>query len=189
MDKKLTPAAIQQAATLLRTGTAEIKTVAKVESSGSGFLADGRVVIRFEPHIFHARTGGRYAALHPELSYKTWVPDYPRSTTHSWNLFNAACTLNPTAAVLSTSWGLFQIMGFNYTSCNCNSLSQFVALMESGEDAQLNLFAQYLLITGLDDELRNHLWAAFARLYNGAQYLKNHYDTLLAHWFAHFSRP
>ncbi|GAB3550532.1 N-acetylmuramidase family protein [Spirosoma fluminis] len=189
MGKLLTLDGLLAAAKRLRTGVAEVRTLAAVESSGKGFLDDGRVVIRFEPHHFSQRTKGRYDKSHPHLSYPNWNPNYPRDTAHSWKLFNEACTLNATAAVMATSWGMFQVMGFNFTLCGCNSLKQFVALMEKSEDTQLQLTTEYLLATGLDDELREHRWKDLARLYNGKYYYKNQYDTRLARFFAWFSRP
>ncbi|QIP16820.1 N-acetylmuramidase family protein [Spirosoma aureum] len=184
----LTQSGLLQAAQTLRTGIAEVQTLAHVESNGQGFLDDGRVTIRFEPHIFHARTAGRYDANYPLLSYPDWNPKIPKSTTHSYQLFNQACTLNATAAVLASSWGMFQVMGFNFASCGCNNLKQFVSLMEKSEDSQLALTVTYLRTTGLDDELREHRWEDLARLYNGKQYKRNQYDTKLASAYAYFSR-
>ncbi|QIP14746.1 N-acetylmuramidase family protein [Spirosoma aureum] len=190
MSKILTQAGLLSAAQTLRTGIAEIKTLADVESSGQGFLDDGRVTIRFEPHIFHDRTKGRYDATYPQLSYPEWNPKIPRSTEHSYQLFNQACDLNATAAVLSSSWGMFQVMGFNFANCGCNNLKQFVSLMEKSEDSQLERTVIFLLTTGLDDELREHRWEDLARLYNGKQYKKNQYDTRLASRFAwHTAHP
>lgn len=188
MTKLLTPAGLQLAATRLTTGLAEIRTLAAVESNGKGFLDDGRVTIRFEPHIFSARTGSKFDKSHPELSYPEWNPSIPRSTEHAWELFKAACSLNANAAVLSTSWGMFQVMGFNFASCGVNNLRSFVAAMERSEDSQLDLTVTYLLTSGLDDELREHRWEDLARLYNGKLYKRNQYDTKLAKTFLYFSQ-
>ncbi|QIP15694.1 N-acetylmuramidase family protein [Spirosoma aureum] len=187
MGKSLTGAGLQLAAHSLRTGIAEVRTLAAVESNGQGFLDDGRVTIRFEPHIFHLRTAGRYDVTYPHLSYKEWNPKIPKNTEHSYQLFNQACTLNATAAVLSSSWGMFQVMGFNFASCGCNNLKQFVTLMEKSEDSQLERTVIYLLTTGLDDELREHRWEDLARLYNGKQYKRNQYDTKLAAAYERFA--
>jgi hypothetical protein len=40
----------------------------------------------------------------------------------------------------------------------------------------------------LDDDLRRHSWASFARGYNGPGYRKNQYDTKLAAAFAKWSK-
>lgn len=184
----LSQTGLQSAAKRLRTGLAEIRTLAKVESGGAGFLDDGRVVIRFEPHVFHEKTGGRYAASHPHLSYKNWNPNNPKGVEHSWALFKEACTLDATAAVLSTSWGMFQVMGYNFRACGCKSLPEFVARMERSMDEQLALTVEFLMSTGMAALLRTHQWAELALRYNGKGYKKNQYDTKLAHWFWTYSR-
>ena len=58
------------------------------------------------------------------------------------------------------------------------------------DDAETHLDAMVSFITAahLDDELRAHNWAAFARGYNGPQYAKNAYDKKLAAAFAKWSK-
>jgi hypothetical protein len=184
----LTQTGLAAAAKRLRTGLAEIRALAKVESSGQGFDDEGRVVIRFEPHVFHEKTNGKYSASHPHLSYKDWDPKVPRSLDHSWRLFKEACTLDATAAVLSTSWGMFQVMGFNFTRCSCKTLKEFVAKMENSVDDQLALTVELLMSSGMAVLLRTHKWAELALRYNGKGYKKNQYDTKLEHWFWTYSR-
>lgn len=186
--QRLTQADYAQAAKILGTGIAEVKAVTQVESGGKGFLADGRVIIRFEPHIFHQKTKGTYSAEHPDVSFPVRKKGYPRSEEHSWQLFRAACLLDATAAVLSTSWGMFQIMGFNFSAAECKNLTEFVARMEKSEGEHLTLFCNLLLSWSLNDELQRHEWATFARIYNGPGYKSNNYDTELDIAYRHFSK-
>jgi hypothetical protein len=87
---------------------------------------------------------------------------------------------------MSASWGMFQIMGFNFTNCAFKSVDEFVAAMKVDEGAQLDAFCQYLKTVGLDKELREHRWSEFARRYNGADYQVNKYDIKLAKaWARH----
>src|SRR5688500_3062767 len=65
----LTESDFKAAARLLNCDIAAIKAVAEVESSGSGFLSDGRVKILFEGHQFHKHTKGAYAESHPTIWY------------------------------------------------------------------------------------------------------------------------
>jgi hypothetical protein len=80
---------------------------------------------------------------------------------------------------MSASWGLFQIMGFNYTLCGFNTLQEFVTAMYNSEKDHLLAFCNYVKEMCLDDELREKRWADFARRYNGPQYKKNKYDVKL----------
>lgn len=175
------------AAKRLRTGLAEIKAVAQVESGGNGFDPHtGKVVIRFEPHRFSFLTKGRYDAQYPALSYPKWKQGYPTSVGHSWLLFNQAAALNPVAAVKATSWGKFQVLGENYEACGCETLTEFVSRMEASEAQHLDMFCSLILDWGLDDELRSHQWALFAKAYNGKGYAKNKYDTKMATAYTKF---
>jgi len=73
MPGKLTDQDYAAAATLLKVDVPAIKAVAEVESSGDGFLTDGRVKILFEGHQFYKFTKGAYAAAHPSICYKKWT--------------------------------------------------------------------------------------------------------------------
>jgi hypothetical protein len=187
MKRRLSDHDFQEAAKILGTGVAEIKTVTTVESKGEGFLHNGRVVIRFEPHKFHKFTGGRFGQSHPQLSYPSFRPGYPKSKKHSCDLYDEAKKLNTYAARLSTSYGLFQIMGFNFGKCGCKSLTEFVARMRKSEKEQLKLFCNFLINEGLVEQLRRHDWAGFAKAYNGQDYRTNQYDTKLGMTFASYN--
>jgi peptidoglycan hydrolase-like protein with peptidoglycan-binding domain len=45
---------------------------------------------------------------------------------------------------------------------------------------QLIAFVKFVKSNNLDDEIRDHKWAAFARAYNGPAYAKNQYDVKLS---------
>ncbi|MVM34243.1 DUF3380 domain-containing protein [Spirosoma sp. HMF4905] len=187
VQPRLTLNDFQNAAELLSTGVAEVKAVTEVESGGRGFDLTNRVIIRFEPHVFHRYTKGAYDISHPLLSYPVWQPGYPKNLDHSWRLFTEASALDYNAAVMATSFGLFQIMGFNFSACGCKTVSEFVAAMKQSEGEQLRLFVEFVKSRDLDDELKSHNWASFARQYNGAGYKANQYDTKLADAFKRFS--
>lgn len=179
MKTKLTYADYVNVAALLSLDVATIRAVTAVESSGSGFLADGRLVLRFEPHIFSKYTKGRFNAKYPDLSLPAWRVGYPTTIEHSYELFKKAAKLDGYAAGLSCSYGLFQIMGFNYTLCGCKTFKEFYNRMNESEAEQLVLFGAYIDICGLDDELRRQDWAGFAVQYNGKQFKRNQYDQKL----------
>jgi len=169
----------------LRVEVAAIKAVAEVESSGEGFLSNGKPKILFEPHIFwkQLRAKGINPTLFMEenadILYPTWKAGAYGPVSKQHERLERASKINRDAALMSASWGKFQIMGFNWKLCGSASLQEFVNNMYESEDKHLHLFTIYIKSTFLDDELRNHDWAGFARGYNGPQYVKNRYDTKL----------
>ncbi|GAB4003292.1 hypothetical protein GCM10028807_63020 [Spirosoma daeguense] len=176
---KLTLDDYKRAAKRLNVDVATIRAVTQVESGGSGFMSDGRCIIRFEPHLFSRKTGGKYDQSLPLLSFPKWKPGYPKTVTDSWRLFEQAAKLNANAAVQSSSWGLFQILGQHALVCGCETLGEFVKRMEESEASQLDLFCEFIIGTGLDDELQTQNWTSFARQYNGKLYAVNRYDIKL----------
>ena len=162
-----------------------VMAVAAVESSGGGFDPEGFPKTLFEGHWFHKLTNGKYSASHPSISYPRWTKQFYGKT---WQAEKArlaeATTLDRNAALMSASWGMFQIMGFNHAKCGFKTVQQFVTAMCKSEDSQLFVFSQYIVNSGLADELRDKRWADFARLYNGPEYAKNKYDIKLAKAYA-----
>jgi hypothetical protein len=176
----------RMAAALLVCDVAAIKAVGTVESSGSGFLKSGKLVIKFEGHQFHKLTKGKYDKSHPHLSYPKWTEKYSAFGEASYNRFNEAFKLDPKAAMLATSFGRFQIMGFNHSSCGFKSVGEFVDFLKVDEGNHLIAFAMYVKSVRLDDELRAKNWDAFAKAYNGPLYQKNDYAGKLGRAYAQF---
>ena len=157
-----------------------VMAVAAVESSGGGFDPEGFPKTLFEGHWFHKLTNGKYSADYPTLSYPKWTKQFYGKTWQEEKARLAqAMTLDRQAAI-SSSWGMFQIMGFNFTRCGFKTVQQFVTAMCKNEDSQLAVFTQYIINSGLADELRDRRWADFARLYNGPEFAQNKYDVKLA---------
>lgn len=158
-----------------------IMAVARIESRGSGFDPDGFPITLFEGHWFSKYTKGKYDKDYPTISYPRWTKQhYGRTRQQERQRLELAMSLDRNAAILSSSWGMFQIMGFNFSRCGFKTVQQFVNAMCKSENAQLEIFTQFILNNGLADELRDRRWADFARLYNGPQYAQNQYDIKLA---------
>ena len=175
------------AAKSLKCDVAAIKAVAEVESSGNGFLTDGRLKILFEGHQFYKYTKGEFGVSHPTICYKKWTTKYYTKGANAdvrgageLARLEQAIALNRTAALMSASYGKFQIMGFNFAVSGFTNVEDFYNAMQVSEAEQLNAFCNYIKGNAIDDELRSHNWAGFARRYNGADYKKNQYDTKLA---------
>lgn len=175
----LTEKDFRDSAARLRCDVAAIKAVGEVESNGKPFYEDGFPVILFERHIFHRFSGGKYDDSHPEISNKN-AGGYGKTGANQRRKFNIAFELDPIAAMKSCSWGRFQIMGFNHKLAGFDSVGAFVDAMKTSEDAQLDAFCEFIINSGLGDELRKRQWESFARQYNGAGYRKNKYHLKLA---------
>ncbi|MCY1274945.1 His-Xaa-Ser repeat protein HxsA [compost metagenome] len=174
--------------------TAALWAVFEVETSGItqgfGFRADRRPQILFERHKFRDATGGRFNASDPDISgpqggYGGLATQYPKLERALALCKKANLGVEP--ALRSASWGLGQVMGFNYQLAGFASAEEMVKAMVRSEDAQLMGMVGYLGGTGLTRHLKNQNWEAFARGYNGKSYAQNHYHIKLEEQYARFS--
>jgi len=193
MEREVTPDAWASLSKMLDVEQAVLRAVADVESSGSGFLPAPSVLpkILFEGHAFHRLTGGRFSEARPNISYPKWDRRKYKDAAGEWKRLEEAMSLDRTAALQSASWGMFQIMGFNYAYCGYQDVEAFVADQYQGADAQLTAFAKFIARPQYLRALRNADWATFASAYNGPGYAQNHYDTKMAaahkRWATDFS--
>ena len=93
-------------------------------------------------------------------------------------------SINPHAAIEGTFWGMFQIGGFNWKKCGAASPEEFVRLMSRSERDQLELFAEFIVNSGLLSSLKAKNWRKFAAGYNGPSYASRGYHTRLAKAYA-----
>ena len=191
----LSNAHIATAAELLDVDTACIHAVREIESRGTGFLDDGRVVILFERHIMRRRllangfSRDEVASLmhrYPDLINKT-PGGYRSHYAEHFRLGNAS-KVHAQSAMESCSWGLFQIMGYHWKRLGFDSVYTFITAQRESEAQQLVAFVRFIQTdTALLTALQARDWAAFARRYNGPGYKKNQYDTRLAEAYARYS--
>jgi hypothetical protein len=169
-------------------GEDEIHAFLDVETLGHGFDSAGRPVILFEPHVFYRNLAGaaRAKAVAQGLAYSKWgEKPYPKD---SYPRLKAACAIDETAALKSASWGLGQVLGENYEAAGFLTVRAMVEAMMADEENQLLAAVNFIKANHIDDNLRAHDWAGFAKGYNGAGYKKNAYDTKLADAFRKWSR-
>jgi hypothetical protein len=169
----------QEAAQAMNVSIAAVKAVAEVESKGQGFYPSGRPIILFEAHIFGRYTNYKFNQSHPNLSSYKWNRALYFGGEREYERLNAAVQLNEEAALKSTSWGKFQICGFNHKYCGYTDVFSYVDDQYISEGIHLMCFVKYILSQGLDIPLRNLNWAEFARRYNGPKYAENRYDVKL----------
>ena len=166
---------------------AAIKAVASVESSGSGFLPTGELVILFEPHIFWRQLVRQRVdpkvilRAQPDTSdilYEVYRGHAGEHPSQQWGRLRRAAQINMTAAYNSASFGKFQIMGFNTVAAGYKNVFEFVHYLDQGEKYHLLSFVALIKSFGLAKALASENWKAFASSYNGPAY-KGNPDTIL----------
>ena len=180
----LTAAELSATLEALNVDAASVWAMLQVESGKAGFLPDRRPQILFERAVFHARTKGIYDETHPGISASTWG-GYSGGATEYARLAEAYA-LAPDDALQSASWGIAQVMGFNYPSAGYSSVEDYVRDACASENAQLQAFQSFLQHTGIAMSLQAHDWVSVARKYNGpgqvatyAGRLQTNYNQLL----------
>ena len=184
---KLNESDYLNAAALLGADAATIKAVASVESDGGGYLDDNRLKILFEGHWFSKFTEGKYDKSHPSISHKEWTKTHYLGGAGEYNRLSQAEGLNKEAAWKSTSWGKFQIMGFNHQAAGYANVESFVNSMKESEGKQLQAFVKFLQSKKLDGYLKSKDWSSFAKGYNGPKYAENKYDIRLRQAYKAFA--
>lgn len=186
MKPKLTEQDYINAAKQLSCEVAAIKAVADVESAGDGFLSDSSPKILFERHKFYKHTNGKYAKTNPDICNKTPGGYGKESDQHT--KLQRAVALDRDAALMSCSWGKFQIMGEHWQKLGYKSLQEFINQMYESEAAQLDAFVRYIRIFGLLPYIRAKNWPKFAELYNGKNYKINRYDEKMASAYRKYAK-
>jgi hypothetical protein len=192
MPRHLSDDDLVKAAGTLDVPVAAIRAVNEVESSGEGFLTDGRPAILFERHVFYERLKARkidadaLAARYPNIvssaagGYSGKAAEYMRLAT--------AERIDLDTAHESASWGAFQIMGYHWRDLDYSSIADFVARMQRSEADHLDAFVRFVAAdTALLNALKGKKWVAFAKAYNGPAYARNLYDVKLARAYERYA--
>ena len=184
--ERLTNEDFQLLAQLLDCETAAIRAVCEVETGmKGGFLAPGIPVVLFEGHIFWEQLKKRgipplqLTAENSDILHPNWERNKYKKGVKEFDRLLKARKIDRQAADSSASWGMFQIMGFNHTTCGEPDIDKFVAAMCESERKQLILSGRFLRQSGALPSLRSKDWEEFARIYNGPAYKKNNYDIRL----------
>ena len=173
-----------QVAELLGCEPAALKAVQQVETGGrGGFFSPGRPAILFEGHIFWTQLKKRgsnpedYVKGNENILYPKWEKGHYKGGIGEYDRLEQARKINREAADASASWGMFQIMGFNYAACGEESIESFVRSMCESEFKQLLLTANFIKKNSqMLQALQARDWAVFAKCYNGPAYAQNRYD-------------
>ncbi|CAM3843717.1 N-acetylmuramidase domain-containing protein [Agrobacterium radiobacter] len=188
--KRITDIDIPRIAHKIRVGEDELHAFMDVETSGSGFDAQKRPKILFEPHVFYRNLTGKQRddAVKQGLAYAKWgEKPYPAD---SYPRLKKAMAINETAALKSTSWGLGQILGENHEMVGFSTVQGMVRAFMEDEAVHLEAMVDFLVSAKIDGELRK--LAALKRkttaadcekivsVYNGPGYKKNRYHIKMA---------
>ena len=184
----------EQAARLLGVEPAVLRAVERVETGGKGgFLLQGKPRILFEGHVFWAqlkkkgKDPQRYVAGNEDILYPKWTRAWYRGGLEEWTRLERAMAIDEEAALMSASWGMFQVMGFNYAACGERSVRDFVSKMRTSEMEQLLLTTIFIRGNArMREALKAKDWAAFARLYNGPSYKSSRYDSKMAQAYEYY---
>ena len=158
-----------------------------VESSGDGFDANGRMIIRFENHIFYNLWGkqnpdafAKHFRFDPDkhwLGHQFAGDDGVFKACHQgqnneWQVFDYACALDRNGAVSSISMGAPQIMGFNHAAIGYVSAEAMFEAFKG--DARYQLLGMFDFIRGagggspMVQALQQGSYESFAMRYNGS---------------------
>jgi len=154
------------------------------ESAGEPFGADGRMIIRFEVHIFQREWKPADPALFGQhfrfdaqkpTSGHAWRPspesgwrEFHGNQAAEWEVFTFARSLDERAAMCSISMGAPQIMGFNHQLIGYASVQEMFAAFQQSERMQLLGMFRFFQARRLIDVIRRRDFLAFATAYNGA---------------------
>lgn len=156
------------------------------ESAGHvTWLVNGKRVpaIRPETHKFYKYLSGtkRDLAVKQGLAAKkAGAINIPNNYTARYAFFERMKQIDETAALMSISMGLGQVMGFNYKMLGFSSVQQQWQRANEGVSGQVELILKYIeanppLVTAINAQD----FDTIARLYNGPEWRKNDYSNEL----------
>lgn len=169
-------------------GEDELHAFMDVEAAGSGFDAQGRPKMLFEPHVFYRNLSGdaRKKAVAAGLAYAKWgTKPYP---SDSYPRLKAAMAISESVALKSASWGLTQILAEYHKDVGYATPQAMVEAFMADEENHIAATVQLLIKWKIDDDLRAHRWPTVASVWNGPGYKKNRYDAKMAAAFAKWQK-
>lgn len=162
LSKKISKDQIKELAATYGIEARVLDAVIKVECSGAGFEKNGDLKIQFEPSYFFEYTGRT-------------IPNGVSGPKKEWEAYYAAKEIDWKAALMSTSWGMGQIMGRYYELAGYDSVQNMINDFKTGEYAQVKGMLVFCKNGGLLKYLKMKNFDAFAKKYNGPKYLKFDY--------------
>lgn len=171
-----------------------LKAIHSVETSGASYIASGYPALLFEAHIFYRELKGVgknpdiLMTTHPGIISKSWNRKLYKGGQGEVPRIKEAWTISPKAALMSASFGAFQICGFNYSLCGCKDVFDFYKEMWLSEEGQLKLLAGFLKGSGIVPYMKTKNFKEIARRYNGGGYAQNKYDIKLQNAYTKYTQ-
>lgn len=164
---------------------AAIKAVVRIEAGEKlqGFWAPGVPVVNYAQSLFNKYKSRPCKRKLKDAKVPSGLSGY---ALKEWTSLTNARKINVDAADLGTYWGMFQIGGYNYKLCGCESVEEMVEKVCESELCQLEMFAVFIRNAGMLDYLRKKDWVGFSRKYNGPSYASRGYHTRMAKEYAAF---
>ena len=132
--------------------------VFSVESGKAYDSATGRIIIRFEDE-----TVWKSVYHHADI-----LNDH-RNQADEWAALGRAASENIDHAVMSASWGLGQVMGFNHAKIGYGHPLDMVRMFQEDVGWQVHGFFMFCKGIEIDDDIRAKNWDVVVRRYNGAR--------------------
>ncbi len=148
-----------------------VQALGMLEGRGQGFDHFGRPMILFEPTKFAiwALRPNSFRASHPSVTHKRLPPLSPYGPDSlQWRHLQEAYQLDPHAALEATSWGRFQQLGRYSVQIGCGRVEQMVQAMCESEQAQLGIFVNHNVNSGMKQVMADKNWSQIAIKYNGS---------------------
>lgn len=171
---RLVPGDLAAAAKAVGVPEPALVAVLAVEARGSGFDAQNRPVILYEPHVMFRQA----KAFRPDVlaeaqaagvAYPRWgTRPYPPGQQAQYARLAAASAIDPECAFRSISVGLAQILGENYNGAGYGSAVEMFEAFKVSEQDQLAAMLRLIRKWGLIPVMQRGDWFAFARKYNGS---------------------
>jgi len=175
---------IEKLAQYLDVPIASMVAVIGAESAGKAFGEDGRVIVRFEVHLFHRFWGKLNQAIFDRhFQFEGWKNHQFRlSQNEAWRAVHVdqarehevlafARGLDDSTALSSISIGAPQIMGFNYKRLGYESVQQMYEAFARSVHAQILGLFDFVKGPGKTSDairaLQNGDFLTFASFYNG----------------------
>lgn len=191
MDRESLNPLLKQISQQLHVGVDVLFALISIESSGLFEIGKGKIPILLERHKvwkFYQQKYGRRAALalrekHPDICNPN-SGGYGRYRDQYKRLAKAIHLCGAEIAHKSTSFGAFQIMGFNHKDCGFNSAVEMSDAFHKDPmweqvKAFLN-FCKHYREGELLNAMREGNFTRIAYLYNGRNYRKNRYAQRMA---------
>lgn len=175
--KKLTQEDKEAIAKEFNVPVKSINKVLAVESGGKGFdEATGKIIIQFEPSWFKRKS--------PYTPSGLWSQNGVEKQAAEWLAFNDAFKKDSKAAMLSTSIGLMQVMGFNHSVVGFDNVGSMWDHAKESEANQLRQGIRFIqankkMFEAFKDLTKIENCRTFAFYYNGSGYEKFNYHNRL----------